>query len=148
DVPRAPCYGIYISQLIRFARACSDINDFHLRNLQITRKLLTQGYRYHKLRKTFGKFYRNYSELLLKYGNLTYHDYVTRGISHPPFYGDLVFKLRKIINTKDFLTSCKKVVKRFVNRKYDKDTLRQTLFMVLGPFTASDLNNLLHSTLT
>ena len=33
-----------------------------LKNLQITTKLLTQGYRYHKLRKTFGKFFRSYSE--------------------------------------------------------------------------------------
>ena len=38
-----------------------------LKNLQITSKLLTQGYRYHKLRKTFGKFFRLYSELLSKF---------------------------------------------------------------------------------
>ena len=35
-------------------------------NLQITSKLLTQGYRYHKLRKTFWKFLRSYYELLSK----------------------------------------------------------------------------------
>ena len=53
DVPRLPSYVIYISQLVRFARACSDISDFHTKNLLITSKLLNQGYRYHKLRKTF-----------------------------------------------------------------------------------------------
>ena len=56
DVPRLPSYGIYISQLVRFARCCTSVFDFHSKNLQITSKLLTQGYRYHKLRKTFGKF--------------------------------------------------------------------------------------------
>ena len=64
DVPRLPSYGIYISQLVRFARCCTSVLDFHSKNLQITSKLLTQGYRYHKLRKTFGKFFRSYSELL------------------------------------------------------------------------------------
>ena len=52
DVPRLPSYGIYISQLVRFARCCTSVLDFHSKNLQITSKLLTQGYRYHKLRKT------------------------------------------------------------------------------------------------
>ena len=56
DVPRLPWYGIYISQLVRFARCCTSVFDFHSKNLQITSKLLAQGNRYHKLRNTFGKF--------------------------------------------------------------------------------------------
>ena len=51
DVPRLPSYGIDISQLVRFARCCTSVFDFHSKNLQITSKLLTQGYRYHKLQK-------------------------------------------------------------------------------------------------
>ena len=53
DFPRLPSYGIYISQLVRFDRCCTSIFDFHSKNLQITSKLLTQGYSYDKLRKTF-----------------------------------------------------------------------------------------------
>ena len=30
NVPRRPSYGVYISQLIRFARACSHVDDFIL----------------------------------------------------------------------------------------------------------------------
>ena len=67
DVPRATSYGIYISQLIRFARGCSCVKDFNERNLTLTNKLLQQGYRFHKLRKTFSKFYYRNSELLDKY---------------------------------------------------------------------------------
>ena len=44
DVPRLPSYGIYISQLVRFARCCTSVLDFHFKNLQITSKLLTHGY--------------------------------------------------------------------------------------------------------
>ena len=57
DVPRSPSYGVYISQLIRFARVCSNVDDFNNRNLCLTAKLLKQGYRYHKIRKAFSKFY-------------------------------------------------------------------------------------------
>ena len=58
DVPRRPSYGVYISQLIRFARVCSHVDDFNTRNECFTAKLLKQGYRHHKLRKAFSKFYR------------------------------------------------------------------------------------------
>ena len=60
DVPRSTSYGVYISQLIRFARASSYVTDFNTRNKLLTQKLLKQGYRYHKLRKTFSNFYRRY----------------------------------------------------------------------------------------
>ena len=53
DVPRRPSCGVYISQLIRFARVCSHVDDFNTRNKCLTAKLLKQGYRYHKLRKAF-----------------------------------------------------------------------------------------------
>ena len=55
NVPRSTSYGVYISdyQLIRFARASSYVNDFNTHNKLLTQKFLKQGYRYHKLRKTF-----------------------------------------------------------------------------------------------
>ena len=66
DVPRATSYGVYNSQLIRFARACSSVEDFHIRNQTITEKLLKQGYRFNKLRKTFSKFYYRNLPLISK----------------------------------------------------------------------------------
>ena len=67
DVPQRPSYGVYISQLIRFARASSHVTDFNNRNKFLTAKLLKQGYGYHKLRKAFSKFYRRHFELIEKY---------------------------------------------------------------------------------
>ena len=64
DVPRRPSYGIYIFQLIRFARVCSNMDDFNTRNKCLTAKLLKQSYRFHKLRKTFSNFYRQHNELV------------------------------------------------------------------------------------
>ena len=42
-------------QLIRFARVCSHVDDFNAGNKNV--KLLKQGYRYHKLRKSFPSSY-------------------------------------------------------------------------------------------
>ena len=67
DVPRRTSYGVYISQLIRFVRASSNVSDFNCWNKSRTAKLLKQGYHYHKLRKAFSKFYRRHSELVEKY---------------------------------------------------------------------------------
>ena len=67
DVPRSTSYGVYISQLIRFARASSYVPGFNTGIRLLTQKILKQGYRYHKLSKTFSKFYRRYNDLISKF---------------------------------------------------------------------------------
>ena len=44
DVPGSDSFGVYISQLIRFARVCSDVGDFNNRNKYLTCKLVKYGY--------------------------------------------------------------------------------------------------------
>ena len=80
DVLRRTSYGVFISQLTRFARASSNVNDFNCRHKALTAKLLRQGYRYHKLRKTFSKFYRRHSGLVEKY-NVSLRKLLQQGIS-------------------------------------------------------------------
>ena len=89
DVPLRPTYVLYISQLIRFARVCSHVQDFKARNKCLTAKLLKQGYRYHKLRKAFSKFYRRHYELISKF-NVGFKSLLHQGLTEPEFYGDLV----------------------------------------------------------
>ena len=67
DVPRRASYGEYISQLIRYAKDSSHVTDFNNRNEFLTANFLKQGYRYHKLRKAFSKFYRRHFEMIEKY---------------------------------------------------------------------------------
>ena len=67
DVPRSISYGVYISQLIRLARKHSHVADFNTCNKLLTQKLLKHGYWYHKLRKTYSKFYRRYYDLISKF---------------------------------------------------------------------------------
>ena len=96
DVPRSTSYGVYISQLIRFARASSYITDFKTRNKLLTQKLLKQGYWYQKLRKTFSKFYRRFYDLISKF-QVGLKSLLHHGLLENEFYGDLVYKLKKIV---------------------------------------------------
>ena len=94
DVPRRTSFGVNKSQLIRFARASSNLNDFNYRNKALTAKLLKQGCRYFKLCKAFTKFYRRHSALLEKY-SVSLKTTLQQGILEPEFYGDLVYRFKK-----------------------------------------------------
>ena len=99
--------GVYISQLIRFARVSSHVDDFNTRNKVLTAKLLRQGYRYHKIRKAFSKFYRRHFDIKSKY-NVGLKTLLLEDLSEPEFYGDLVYKFKKIIGNNDFLIISKR----------------------------------------
>ena len=94
EMKRVYISGVYISQLIRFARVTSHVADFNACNKSLTAKLLQQGYWYHKLRKTFSKFYRRHYELASKF-NVGLKPLLHQGLSEPEFYGDLVYILKK-----------------------------------------------------
>ena len=88
---------------------CSNVNDFNNRNLFLIVKLLKQGYRYHKIRKAFSKFYHRHSELIVKY-TIGLKTLLQQGISEPIFYGDLVYKFKRIIRKRNFGDQFKKIV--------------------------------------
>ena len=137
DVPQRPSYGVYISQLIRFARASSHVTDFNNRTKFLTAKLLKQGYRYHKLRKAFSKFYRRHFELIEKY-HVSLKKLMQQGICNPEFYGDLVYKFKKIIGNPNFSNLLKRIVNRFKRAGYSLDIMRQTACLVFNPIMVED----------
>ena len=71
--------------------------------LGLIAKLLRQGYRCHKIRKAFSKFYRLYFDIVdivSKY-NVGLKTLLLQGLSEPEFYGNLVYKIKKIIGKND-----------------------------------------------
>ena len=112
DVPRRTSYGVYISQLIRFARASSNLNDFNYCNEALIDTLLRQGYRHFKLCKAFSKFYRRHNALLEKY-SVCLKTLLQQGISDPEFYGDLVYTFRKIVGKSNFSEQFRKLINRY-----------------------------------
>ena len=132
DVPRFPSYGVYISQLIRFARVCTDVDDFNNSNLFLTAKLLKQGYRYHKIRKAFSKFYHRHSESIVKY-NIGLKTLLQQGISEPIFYSYLAYKFKRIVGKPNFSDQFKKIAQRYIRVGYNLDIMRQSACLVLNP---------------
>ena len=56
NIPAVPAYGVYITQLIRYSRACGSYQDFRNRGLLLTRKLLNQGFLLVKLKSSHRTF--------------------------------------------------------------------------------------------
>ena len=83
------------------ARASCHVADFNTPNKLLTQKLLKQDYWYHKLRKTFYKFYRRYYDLISKF-QIGLNSLLHQGLSEAEFYGDLVYKFKKIVGTNNF----------------------------------------------
>ena len=137
--PRRTSYGVYISQFIRFASASSNFSDFNCRNKALTTKLLRQGYRYFKLRKAFSKFYR--SALVEKY-SVSLKTLLQQGISKPEFYGDLVYRFRKIVGNSKFSEQFRKRINRYQIISYSLDFMRPTACLVVNQ---SLLMAMLHS---
>ena len=129
DVPRSTSYGVYISQLIRFVRASSNLSDFSYRNKALTAKLLRQGYRYFKLHK---KFYRRHSALIVKY-SVSLKTLLQQGTSEPEFYGDLVYRFRIIVGKSNFSKQFRKLIDRYERIGCSLDIVRRTACLVVNP---------------
>ena len=125
---------IYISQLIRFARVWFNVDGFNNRNLILTAKLLKQGYKYHKIRNVFSIFCNKHLELNVKY-IIGLKTLLQQGISEPIFYGDLVYKFKRIVGKPNFSDQFQKIVKRYIKVGYNFDVMRQSACLVLNPIT-------------
>ena len=112
DVPRSTSYGVYISQLIRFARASSYFADLNTLKSFLTQKLLKQGYRYHNLHKAFSKLYRRYYDLISKF-QVGLKSLLRQRLSEPDCYGGLVYKLKKIVGSNNFSAQFIKIISHF-----------------------------------
>ena len=88
SIPAAPAYGVYISQLIRYSRACGSYQDFLNRGLLLTRKLLNQGFLLVKLKSSLRKFYGLHHDLVDRSGiSVTDdHRYVPFIVITTPFF--------------------------------------------------------------
>jgi hypothetical protein len=63
----SPAYGVYVSLLIRYARACFAYEDFSKRGELLTNKLMLQSYNESRLKSQFCKFYGRYNDLVCNY---------------------------------------------------------------------------------
>ena len=73
NIPQSPAYGVYVSQLVHYARASSAYSDFLVRSRLLTSKLLGQGYNRFKLITTFKKFHGRHYDPIGKFQHSVTH---------------------------------------------------------------------------
>ena len=101
---------------------------------EITQKLLKQSYQYHKLRKTFSKYYRRFYDLISKF-KVGLKSLLHSGLSEPEFYGDLVYKLKKIFGSNNFSAQFIKIISHYNTIGYNINVLQQTACLMVNPIT-------------
>ena len=82
NIPSKPAYGVYISQLVRISRICSDFVHFKERHYRLTLRLINQGFWYSALCIAFKKFARKHADILGKY-NCSVRKHIEEGICLP-----------------------------------------------------------------
>ncbi len=68
NIPTKQSYGVFVSQLVRYARCCQDFEDFRSRTSILIDRLVRQHFTISLLKRTFEKFAESYYGLLAKYG--------------------------------------------------------------------------------
>ena len=92
----------------------SHVTDFNARNKILSAKLLQQGYRYHKLPKTFPKFYRRHYELVPNF-KVVLKPVLQQGLSEQERFGYLVYKLKQKVSRADLSDQSRKKVSYVTN---------------------------------
>ena len=133
-VPRSTSYGVCVSRLIRFARASSYVTDFSTRGGLLTQKLLKQGYRYHKLRETFSKFYRRCFDLVSKFQN-GLGSLLRQGLSGPDFCGGLVCGLGGGVGSGGFSARFVEVISHYGKIGCGVGVLQRAACLMVNPIT-------------
>ena len=80
---------------------------------------------------------RYYDELISKY-NVGLKMLLGEGLSEPEFYGDLVFKFKKLIGRKDFSFQFRKIITRYRCIGYNLNVMRQSACLVFNPIMADN----------
>ena len=81
-----------------------------------------RSFGFRKLRKAFSKFYRRHYELISKF-NVGLKSLLHQGLSEPEFYGDLVYKFKKIRGMTDFSDQFRKNIIRYKRIGYNLNVM-------------------------
>ena len=74
NVPCMATYAVFVSQLIRFAKACDTYPDFLTRHQCLVSTIMRQGFKYDMLCRKFKQFYRSHFDLISRYSkSVTQH---------------------------------------------------------------------------
>ena len=89
--------------------------------------------------------YRRHFDIVSKY-NIGLKTFLLQGLSEPEFYGNLVYKFRKIIGKNDFPYHFKKIIVRYNKIGININVIRQTACLVVNPIKVNSFAYLFNCT--
>ena len=84
-------------------------------------------------------------ELVSKF-NVGLKTLLHQGLSEPEFYGDLVYKFKKIVGRADFSDQFRKIIVRYKRIGYNINIMRQSACLVFNPITVNNFASLFNCT--
>ena len=97
------------------------------------------------MKRPFPKFYRRYYDLISKF-QVRLKSLLHQRLSVPEFYGDLVYKLKKIVGSHNFSAQFIKIISHYKNICYNINVLQQTACLVVNPITVGNFAFLFNCT--
>ena len=67
-------------------------------------------------------------------------------LSEPEFYGNLVYKFKKIVGRNDYSDQFRKIIIRYKIIEYNMNVMRQTACLVVSPITVNKFADLFNCT--
>ena len=96
--------------------------------------------------KSFSKFYGQYYDLISNF-QIGLRSLLRQGLSEPEFYGDLVYKLKKIVGSYNFSAQFIRIISHYIKIGYNVNVLQQTACLVVNPITIGNFAFLFNCTL-
>ena len=100
---------------------------------------------YYKLHKTFSILYRRYYDLISKF-QVGLKSLLCQGLSEPEFYGDLVYRLKKIVGSNNFSAQYIKIISHYIKIGYNINVLQQSACLEVNPITVGNFAFLFNCT--
>ena len=92
---------------------------------------------FHKIRKSFSKFYRRHYELISNF-NVWLKTLLREGLSELELYGDLVSKFKKILGKNEFSFQFRKTITLYRRIWYNLNVMRQAACLVFNPIIVNN----------
>ena len=92
---------MHLMEFIFLNSSDSHVADFKIHNKLLTQKILKEGYRYHRHCSIFSRFNCGYYYLKFKF-HVGLNSHLRQRLSDLELYGDLVYKITKIVGTDNF----------------------------------------------
>ena len=91
-------------------------------------------------------FIRRFRNFIAEKYSVSLKTILQQGISEPEFYGDLVYRFRKIVGKSNFSEQFRKFINRYKRIGYSLDIMRQTACLVVNPIIVDGYASLFNCT--